>query len=799
MQYFCKNQERSLKVGSGNLINGIDYMEVASHDQKTLEVHFLHPLPGETGQVPPVADKLEKDNLLIEGGTRIKNIEVVAIDANKKILTVHVNKTGDFSNYTLRLVLSPTDLEPPAGFDPQLSAVTFSFKANCPTGFDCKTENYCSEEKVTNPRIDYLAKDYTSFRRLIIDRLSKLMPDWKERNVGDLQIALVELMAYTGDYLSYYQDAVATEAYLFTARKRVSARRHSRLLDYHLHNGCNSRTWISIEVESGGNADLHTLPDGSVLLTKGRDNKVMVNSDDFNKLLEEKDIEVFETKHKLPLYFVHNEIEFYTWDNTDCCLSRGAKKATLYRKDQSELFLEVGQVILFEEIACPKTGREADADPRHRHMVRLTKVKKKVDILHDINVVEIEWHEADVLPFSLCISAKIEGLLHEKLSVARGNIVLADHGKTIKGQKLSQKSGPGSIDFLPVLPHKGITVSVPYNHLAGLKNPASGMLLQDPHEAIPEITLVENDELWLVKRDLLASDRFAREFVAEIESDQTVKLRFGDDILGKNPGEGFQPRATYRLGNGPTGNIGSEAIGRIVWDTSGILKVRNPMPAQGGKSAETIEEVKQYAPEAFRTQERAVTEDDYIAKIELYPEVQKALAKFRWTGSWYTVFLTIDRKNGLPLNDQFKDDIYAHLEKYRMAGYDLEIRPPVFVPLEIEMNVCVKSGYFRSDIRNKLLDVFSRFDLPDGSRGFFHPDEFTFGQPVYLSAIYQGAMNVDGIASVELKTFKRWGRTTNQEKKNGIFQPAESEIIRLDNDPNFPENGKITFLIFGGL
>ena len=70
------------------------------------------------------------------------------------------------------------------------------------------------------------------------------MPDWQERHVPDLGITLVELLAYVGDYLSYYQDAVATEAYLDTARQRISVRRHARLVDYRLHEGCNARAWV---------------------------------------------------------------------------------------------------------------------------------------------------------------------------------------------------------------------------------------------------------------------------------------------------------------------------------------------------------------------------------------------------------------------------------------------------------------------------------------------------------------------------------------------------------------------------
>ena len=58
----------------------------------------------------------------------------------------------------------------------------------------------------------------------------------------DLGTALVELLAYAADHLSYQQDAVANEAYLETARRRVSVRRHARLVDYRMHDGASART-----------------------------------------------------------------------------------------------------------------------------------------------------------------------------------------------------------------------------------------------------------------------------------------------------------------------------------------------------------------------------------------------------------------------------------------------------------------------------------------------------------------------------------------------------------------------------
>jgi hypothetical protein len=796
MRYFCKNQMRRLLVGKHPQINGIDFLEVVSPDQKTLEVHFLKPLPG-----PPDGTAPGKENIRITGGVRVKQIVVTGVAVNGNVLTVSVQAAGDFSTYTLQLVQSATDDAPPAGFDPELAAVPFSFKADCPTDFDCKTEIACRTDKYPELRIDYLAKDFDSFRRLMLDRLSLLTPDWKERNIADLQIALVELLAYTGDHLSYYQDAVATEAYLFKARKRISARRHARLLDYHLHNGCNARVWVHIAVEPGSSA---LLPAGTVLLTKGAEQEPTVHPNDLERKLQEPGITVFETKHPVFLHSAHNEIHFYTWSDDTCCLPAGSTRATLH--NDPALSLETGRgnetdasILILEEVYSPTTGSTADADPKRRHAVRLVRAEKKTDIVTGIPVVEIEWREEDALPFALCISAKIGGIVRENLSVARGNIVLADQGLTLDRQTLQPPYAPENAPYRPMLPDRDISVAVPYDHRLEISRPAAAALRQDPHAAIPEVELQAGPEKWAAQRDLLGSDRFAAEFVAEIENDRSVQLRFGDDILGKKPGAGFQPQARYRIGSGAAGNVGAEAIGRIVWSTGGILRVRNPLPARGGTNPETMEEVRQFAPEAFRTQERAVTEADYAAKAERHPQVQKALARFRWTGSWRTVFLIIDRKNNLPIDGDFKKEMYRHLEQYRMAGYDLEIRPPVFVPLDIELNVCVKPGYFSSHVKENLAALFSRYDLPDGTRGFFHPDAFTFGQPVYLSAIYHRAMQVEGVASVEAKTFKRWARKAEYEKENGLIQPSESEIIQLDNDPNFPENGKINLLMFAGL
>jgi hypothetical protein len=202
---------------------------------------------------------LTRANVRIDGGTRITGILAEAVhlpsgadpDQNRD-LKITLSQRGDLSTYTLRLVEADEHgrpgTRPLSGFDPRCAQAEFSFAAGCATDLDCLAADQCPPQVPPEPEISYLAKDYASFRQLILDRLALIMPAWTERHVPDIGITLVELLAYVGDYLSYYQDAVATEAYLGTARKRISVRRHARLVDYPMHDGCNARAWVRLEV-----------------------------------------------------------------------------------------------------------------------------------------------------------------------------------------------------------------------------------------------------------------------------------------------------------------------------------------------------------------------------------------------------------------------------------------------------------------------------------------------------------------------------------------------------------------------
>jgi len=1028
-------------------------------------------------------------NVVIEGGASITDIGIVwvapalevpstnqaeldyysSLPDSLNVLVVRTNVAGDFSSYCLRLVnnalqaaLDPFKVtEVLTGFDPQLASVDFSFKVECGPVFDCQPQPPpCAPQLPTAPPINYLAKDYASFRSILLDRLNQLLPDWAGSSEADLGITLAELIAYVGDYLSYQQDAVATEAYLQTARRRVSLRRHALLVDYHVHDGCNSRAWIHLEVGAPVVAGAAVVLDqASTLLytsVPGMPANLKVGSPELEAGLL-MGLQFFQPMHSADLYYEHNTLYFYTWGDTDCCLPQGATEATLLG---SLTNLEPGDVLVFEEVIGPQTGSPADADLRHRCAVRLTQVSiydGRGNLLQDalfdranpVLLTEIQWANEDALPFPLCLSSNFiagdgTNTYVNNVSVAHGNVVLVDHGLSIHGTSLGTvpeprlkwpassstrctpvAQTPVAVRYRPAIPDSPVTQAVPLalsgppvmqgvavfspvgtvtlsdaNGIASLlveanaplswpqsfavivsaaasparsidvavayvgggtpvtlesftdlsldptssdyagtqinalskfvSVPASfaappvaalgtlpsgsatysvadGVVLQDlgsppttylelqptnplnwpflfgvtiqttassgsatdvalavvyeppggavgveppvmverlpdislsdatqisglvkvqsleglpdpslsanalvstvADQAIPSITLqgpaavARTSVQWNPLQDLLESAPTDTVFVLEIEADGTASVRFGDNTNGMLPHSGASFTADYRIGNGTAGNVGADTILNISSSPAVqplLLSCRNPLPASGGTDPETNDQIRRRAPQAFLVQERAVTSVDYQTLAQTNPHVARAAASLRWTGSWYTALVAVEPTGGGNLSKSLARILQGNLERYRMAGQDLELGSPQYVSLEIELHVCVDPSYFSSDVEQALLQVLSNQPLTDGQKGVFYPDNFTFGQTVYLSPVYAAARSVAGVTSVVATTFQPQGVSTSQFLQSGEMPLGPMQVARLNNSRNFPDQGVLTLKMCGG-
>ncbi|MFF7133732.1 putative baseplate assembly protein [Streptomyces sp. NPDC008196] len=856
-RFACADERRRAEVREAG-VNGLDHLEV-SEDQRTLSVFFL-------GKAP---EEITEANVRVEGGAGATPVEVTEVLVHRQddpraddCMEVHLDAPGDRSPYELHLVEAdergrPTDRTLP-GFDPRYDRLSFGFKVNCPSDLDCAVTSSCPSPLLPEPEIDYLAKDYAGFRQLILDRLSLVMPDWRERHPPDVGIALAEILAYVGDHLSYYQDAVATEAYLATARQRISVRRHARLVDYSMHEGCNARVFVCLEAGADGHLNPRHLQ--FLALHRPAPGISDILSPDDLRTVPFGGYEAFEplTGEPIEVRVAHNRIPFYTWGERNCRLPAGATGATLLdawaddgpgeqqvnggEPDQGRpprrrrLALRAGDVLIFEEVKGVRTGDPEDADRSHRHAVRLTHVDATlVDPLYDRPsgrpVVEVRWAAEDALPFPLCLSAigrPPECTLIDDIGVARGNVVEADHGRTVHRESLGTVRAPETpprcedegriaettvtaLPFTPSLQQRPLTFRQPWTP----HGPACRLTAQNPRRAEPQIRLAQRGgdappggHRWTPRPDLMDSGPLDRDFVVEMDNEGRAHLRFGDGRYGHRPDPGTRFVAGYRVGNGPAGNVGADTVTRLLLrgghGDGPPVKPRNPLPAGGGTLPESLDDVKSLAPTAFRTRlERAITTDDYAMLAAAGeggapPTVQRAAAELRWTGSWYEVLTTVDPVGKAEADDRMLLAVARRLHRYRRIGHDLVVARAEYVPLDVALSVCVRPGLVSGHVKAALLDILGARELPDGSRGFFHPDNLTFGQGIKVSRLTAAAQKVHGVSSVEVTKLERLFCGPDGELADGVLRLGPCEVACLDNDPDAPDRGRLVLRMRGG-
>lgn len=711
------------------------------------------------------------------------------------------------------------------------------------------------------PEIDYLAKDYASFRQIILDHLTSRLSTWMETSEADIGNVIIEILAYSADYLSYYQDAIATEAYLSTARRRPSIKHHVRLLDYILHEGCNARTWIVLEVSHDT-----LLPQGTPILARiGELTNIPVispGSPAYNDALEQQPT-IFETMYDYTLFNAYNTLEFFVEPDQDAKLPTGCTSAILLMPARA---LQVGQVLLFEEVKGIETGDQLDADPTHRAIVRLTSVQEEQR--GKTSVVAISWDVEDALSFDLVLATHLDDDYITALSLIHGNVLLADHGRTIYYEQLAEVSA-GRYHPRLMLSNLTHTVSSTENALTpGIS--AMQALTQNPLEALPALRLFKKDSIgsitidtsasislsknslstplrnllytnmgivlsdnvtivaiydfgweirdparkqsllltgtndhsmtvsilkqWNLRRDLISSVPLTNAYCVDMEEDGHAYLRFCPADLGEPPVAGSTFLATYRVGRGNIGNISANTLAHVVINDNSITAVCNPLPAQGGINQQALEQARLQAPVNFQTQQRCIITSDYVEILCRHQLVVNAAAQLRWTGSWSTMFLYIQPTPGQEIDNALKATLTRYLENFRATGYEVEIRPPYYVMLQIIMRILLKPDAYANTIYDTLQQTFS-----NEINGFFYPGNFTFGQTVYRSQLIAQAMAVRGVIGATIERFERTNGSPTRNAPDGQPTIGPFEIVRLDNDHDRPYNGQIQFLIERGL
>ena len=751
----------SLNCPDPKLRGGQGIQRVAVEAGARLVVTFFNPIV-----LPRESALLKASNYVLTGGSRlfprVKKAELKASSppalTNQVILTL--DGEGDFSIYTL--TVSAPDI------DPFFASRKLRFRLGCEDSFDCRVAPATPPpEAELSVVIDYLSKDYAGFRQALLDFIPTRLPAWTERSEADIGMMLMELLAATADNLSYMQDRVGNEAFLETATQRRSVANHLALLGYQMDQGASAHAWLQFQVAS----DL-SIPSEMVVQVSNRPQR------------ESDPLIIFETLGVGRLFVAHRDIRLATFGNKDCCLPATALDAIVSGNFPN---LQAGDYLLFDD------GRG------RRDVVRVT----SVNLLPAASppgspplgpLTHIAWSPSTPLSGDYCAST----------THISGNLILATHGETVEEL-------PSSIANVQQLPRLRVRLqNSPLAYLdtdtAALSStwtaPAADFTAR-PSRSVSTLRVKIGTDVWKEVPTLLESRGDDKVFRVEVDDDGAATLVFGDNTFGLRPAANATLTPSYRVGGGSAGNLGADTLTVLRTSLPGVLAVTNPLPAVGGRNRESRDQARRTAPATFQTPLVAVTAADYQAAATGFTDVnkaqpiQRANAAFRWTGSWLTVLLTLDLKGGGAIQPDLRSAFMQYIDGRRLAGYDLELASAAYVPVDLAIEYCLLPGFLAGDVTQRLLQTFSAGTLAGGVKGFFHPDNFTFGDNLYASRIYAAAAAVPGVESAEITRLARLHAPnpkdeTDANLQQGFLAVGSDQIVRLDNDPNRPENGTLS-------
>ena len=244
---------------------------------------------------------------------------------------------------------------------------------------------------------------------------------------------------------------------------------------------------------------------------------------------------------------------------------------------------------------------------------------------------------------------------------------------------------------------------------------------------------------------------YERVFTLSTSADNVSQIIFGNGINGKIPQSGASIKVSYIRSSGSYGNLSANKITAFANNTPLGVRIQSSTAAIGGYDAESVLSMKANIPALLRTQDRAVSLQDFKDLSLRIPGVVKATASN--AGSTVTIYpvpyqtdyLLPSFGSTINISTDMRTNATTYFEPRIMIGASVTAASSVaLTSVYITANVVVKDGYVQRWVRDAVtaaLDTLFTFDA------------VYFGQVLSLGEIYKLIMSVEGVDYVSISRF----------------------------------------------
>lgn len=265
-------------------------------------------------------------------------------------------------------------------------------------------------------------------------------------------------------------------------------------------------------------------------------------------------------------------------------------------------------------------------------------------------------------------------------------------------------------------------------------------------------------------------------------------VQFGDGLNGMIPPIGMDISVEYRIGVGSAGNLAAGAIVSFYSSQLQGVSLQQDLTTSakttssattGGADPETLEQIRANAPAAFRTQQRAVTLQDYI---NFATNVQGVSAANAVAGFFSSVTVYVVGPGGTAPTTTLLDNVQTALSAVSLEGVSVQTAAPNFIPINFGSNTYPISVTVYPTYSNSVTQTA----IQTAIQTHYAVQNSILGQLIQVSDLYHTIMSVNGVRYATVGMMAR-----NDSAQSGT---ADIQLQAWE----FPTVGNIVLSVTGG-
>jgi hypothetical protein len=300
-----------------------------------------------------------------------------------------------------------------------------------------------------------------------------------------------------------------------------------------------------------------------------------------------------------------------------------------------------------------------------------------------------------------------------------------------------------------------------------------------------------------------ASVFYTKNYGIAPSSNLTVKYLVGGGIESNLPSNSITTIDTLNASNWFKYSPSDSDIKDLI--TTNIL-VNNPTPSVGGRSGDTVEEIRLNALNAYTSQNRAVTKEDYIIRSLSLPSKYGSIAKAYITqeisnsngnllsGNPLGLDLYIlgydSNKKIINANNTLKSNLKTYLNEYRMITDAINIKDAFYINIAINFEINSDPSYNNKELLSTCISSL---------KTYFAVDSWQINQPIILSEINALLLQIPGVRSVtkveiinkQGGDYSPYGYDIHAATRSGVLYPSIDPSIFEVRFPDNDINGRI--------